>query len=591
MQAVVAASSITIAMKVSPSLTARSAILRRHAFEAMLPCVLAAAPLFWVIEGLRRSTFMPLGRDQGIFQYVGWALRQGEHDYVHIRDVNGPLTHWVHVIFQALGGEDTRVFHVLDVTVSSIVFTSVGILVAGTVNRRRSAELGAQLGWGLAAFVLFSAQYLGYGYWDQAQRESFFDWFMLLSVALQLAALASRARGKYPPWAMVLSGALSLVPWFGKLTYGAFTLVQLVSLLCEDVPRKDKKHAAGHFALGALLVTLLFATAIAATGSLGAYLRITFIDVPVMYRFIWSKTISDMLAVQPHAGFAATAFASSGLVLALVGTRQLARRFVLVGLLPIAGLASALIQRKAFLYHFHPVTAAVAFQWLVLAHWGWNAVRSVPPRFRLLRAVPLGCAALLSVHVAKGLHDSPHVQKTWVDGTSAEYRNSKEYLSAFPESDYFGWDVWRAADFLRRATRTGERVQMYGMDPYVLFLAKRLSATPYIYGYDLNADAALAGGAGAKPSDKDRARIARMIEDHRRDFDTRLRRNPPAAFVFLDKAPLLTGEDALADFEAHATATSAWFRAEYVWAQSFDTAHVWLRRDLVTRAPLERRPL
>jgi hypothetical protein len=269
-----------------------------------------------------------------------------------------------------------------------------------------------------------------------------------------------------------------------------------------------------------------------------------------------------------------------------VGTGHLARRFVLVGLLPIAGLASVIVQRKAFLYHFHPVTAAVAIQWIVLAHWGWNTVRSVPPRWRVLRALPLGVAALVSLHVANTLHESPHVKMTWLDTTNAQYRNGKDYLSAFRESDYFAWDIKRAAAFLAEATQPADRVQVYGMDPHVLFLAKRRSATPYIYGYDLNADAALAGGAGARPTESDRARIVQLVDEHRRDFDARLRDRPPAAFVFLDKAPLLTSEDALADFERHVPATNAWLRTQYVWARSFDTAHVWLRRDVVPRTGL-----
>ena len=531
---------------------------------------------------------MPLGRDQGIFQYVGWALRQGERDYVDVRDVNGPLTHWVHAIFQMLGGEDARIFHVFDAVISSIIFTSVGFVLAGTVSRRRPAELGGQLGWGLAALVLFTAQYLGYGYWDQAQRESFFDWFMLPSVALQLASFASHDRGKRNRTMMVYAGALSMVPWFGKLTYGAFTLLQLLAIAIDDRERPEKKRAIVQFAFGALLATLALLTVIAATGSVSSYLRVTFFEVPAMYRFIWPRTISDMLSVSPYAGFAAVAFATSALVLSLVATRQLARQFVLVGLLPVAALASVLVQRKAFLYHFHPVTAAVTLQWLVLAHWGWNAVRAPPPKLRFLRAIPLGLAALMSARVATALHDSPHVQKVWVDTTNTEYRNSESYLSAFPESDYFAWDLRRAADFLRVVTKEEERVQVYGMDPYVLFWAKRLSATPYIYGYDLNADAALAGGAGAMPTDRDRARISALVDEHRRDFDRRVREKPPSAFVFLDKSPLLTREDALADFEGHVTQTAGWFHAEYVWAKSFDTAHIWLRRDLVTRMPQER---
>ena len=575
-------------MKASPSLTARAAIARRHLFEALLPCVVAVVPVFWVIEGLRRSTFMPLGRDQGIFQYVAWALRKGERDYVDVRDVNGPLTHWVHVIFQSLGGEDPRIFHVLDISVSSIVFTIVGFLLAGCVAAKRPATLGGQVGWGFAAFVLLSAQYLGYGYWDQAQRESFFDWFMLPSVALQLSTLASERRAAHSRTGMVLAGALSIAPWFGKLTFGAFTLLQLLTIAIEDLSVAERRRALGEFLLGALGTTLVGAIVIARTGSLSAYLHITFVDVPTMYRFIWPRTVSDMLAVPRYAGFAGLAFASSALVLGLVAMKQLARRFVLVGLLPLAALLSVLVQRKAFLYHFHPVTASVAFQWLVLLLWSWNAVRSLPQKLHFLRAIPLGVAALVSAHVARGVHESPHVQTAWVETTNAEYRNGESYLSAFRESDYFGWDLRRAANYLGTKTKEGERVQVYGMDPYVLFWSKRLSATPYIYGYDLNCDAALIGGPGARPEERDRMRIVAMVDGHRRDFDRRLREKPPAAFVFLDKSPLLTKEDALADFEAHVPQTATWLHAEYAWSKSFDTAHVWLRRDLVTRATQDR---
>ena len=38
-----------------------------------------------------RASWTPLGRDQGIFQYVAWAVAQGDVDYRDVRDVNGPL--------------------------------------------------------------------------------------------------------------------------------------------------------------------------------------------------------------------------------------------------------------------------------------------------------------------------------------------------------------------------------------------------------------------------------------------------------------------------------------------------------------------
>ena len=103
----------------------------------------------------------------------------------------------------------------------------------------------------------------------------------------------------------------------------------------------------------------------------------------------------------------------------------------------------------------------------------------------------------------------------------------------------------------------------YGMDPYVLFLAQRRSATPYIYAYDLNADAALAGGnlparwastrARARPRRSSRLRAA-----HEADFFARLKAAPPAAFVFHDKAPLITWQEAVHDFQEHCPEPAAW---------------------------------
>ena len=61
-----------------------------------VPLVLALPPLFWIVEATRRASRTTLGRDQGIFQYVAWAIHEGAIDYRDVRDVNGPLVHAVH---------------------------------------------------------------------------------------------------------------------------------------------------------------------------------------------------------------------------------------------------------------------------------------------------------------------------------------------------------------------------------------------------------------------------------------------------------------------------------------------------------------
>src|ERR1700722_9269938 len=159
------------------------------------PLTLALPPLFWVVEATRRASLTPLGRDQGIFQYIAWATSQGDRDYRDVRDVNGPLTHLVHRLFLALGGADEHRFRVLDLVVTGATFAIVGACLPG-LRSRRAPELLERVAWAIAAWVVLSGQYLLYGYWDIAQRESFFDWFLLPSVALQLVAQRALLRGK-----------------------------------------------------------------------------------------------------------------------------------------------------------------------------------------------------------------------------------------------------------------------------------------------------------------------------------------------------------------------------------------------------------
>jgi len=180
--------------------------------------------------------------------------------------------------------------------------------------------------------------------------------------------------------------------------------------------------------------------------------------------------------------------------------------------------------------------------------------------------------------VAAAMEDSPHVRAAWLTwgARTPEQRATREYFARFPEPDFFPFELRQAAGFVRARTAPTERVQTYGMDPYVLFLAARLSATPYIYAYDLNVDAALAGGTGGRPSEAQADRIRAMREEHETDLVERLRAQPPAAFVFVDGAPLVTRADAWDDFEEHCPRAAAWVRPRYREAARFGHVHVWL---------------
>ena len=210
----------------------------------VLPAVLALPGLAWVMEATRRVSLETLGRDQGIFQYIAMAVSRGARDYRDVRDVNGPLTHLVHIVFLALGGADEHRFRVLDLTVTGASFAVVGACLPGLSRGAGdpAPSVLERLAWAFAAWVILSAQYLRYLFWDLAQRESFFDWFMLVSVGLQLAALSPATRPRSRTLLLAVSGAFSFLPWFGKPTYALFTFAQLLTFAVTeaDVPRRDR---------------------------------------------------------------------------------------------------------------------------------------------------------------------------------------------------------------------------------------------------------------------------------------------------------------------------------------------------------------
>jgi hypothetical protein len=111
-------------------------------------------------------------------------------------------------------------------------------------------------------------------------------------------------------------------------------------------------------------------------------------------------------------------------------------------------------------------------------------------------------------------------------------------------------------------------------------MLKVWSATPYIYAYDLNADAALEGGWSNRPTPAEKDEIHGWRWRHEHDMLARLKEAPPEVFVFIDQSPLITFQEAWEDFRYCCMDTATWVAAHYHPARSFDTVHVWFRDDL-----------
>ncbi|MDF2695618.1 MAG: hypothetical protein K0S65_4001 [Labilithrix sp.] len=553
----------------------------------ILPPLLVAIPaLGSVWDATDRASWASLGRDQGIFQYVAWAVGQGDVAYRDVRDVNGPVIAMVHGAFQALGGSDEHRFRVLDLVCTGASFAIAGLLMPSTYGRSRHVPIQVRLGWALAAWVALSAQYVVYGFWDTAQRESFLDWFVLVAISLQATSFASGdPRSRSTMATLVASGFLSFVPWLGKPTFAIFSGAQLLALALEPGTWTMRIRRLGLFLSGGLFGVTIPIAYVAWLGDLGAWARITFVDVPVMYRFIWPRSASAILSLPGYAALARTALATSIGLGVLVAIRWLPRRALPIATMPVLGLVSVIVQAKGFPYHFHPVTLGITFGWLVALGAIWEVSsrrRTVADMVR--RGVVVVLSILVGARSAYLAWSAPDPPPPLVrDPASLE---SASRLAAFDRRDYFPRAMRDAAAYIAARTTPSDRVQTYAMDAYLLFLAGRRSATPYVYAYDLNADAAMHGSfeeGGLRPTTEQVERIRAMRDAHARDLAERLERSPPAAFVFVDHSPLMSWDDAVADFAAHCPEIARWLSAHYHQTADFDGIRVWLREDLAAR--------
>lgn len=566
---------------------------RRTLFSAIgriLPALLVSLPAAsLVVAATASASWTTLGRDQGIFQYIAWAVTQGEVLYRDVRDVNGPVVTMVHSLMLALGGADEHRFRLLDLGVNGLSFAVAGALLP-SITEAAKVNLAERIGWALAAWVALSAQYLVYGWWDTAQRESFLDWFVLVSIALQATRASSGdPRSRTTKTTLLLAGLLSFVPWLGKPTFALFTVIQIGALLLERFALRDRLRRLVLFLAGGAVGVALPLAFVVLRGDLRAWLRISFVDVPAMYRFIWPLPPSAILSFPGYASTAEKAALTTVALVVLVLLRRLPLRLLPLAAMPSLGVVSVIAQAKGFPYHFHPATLGTTFAWLALLAIVWETLPFPTARRGLVyvqRVFVLVAALLLSSrsgYLAWLCPDPPAPPPEARDTAALE---SAARLAAFDRIDFFPRAMRDAAEYVARVTGPDDRVQLYAMDPYLLFLARRRSATPYIYAYDLNVDAALHGSFdpdGPVPSPDERARIAALQTEHASDLQQRVERRPPAAFVFADRSPLMTEEDAIADFTAHCPDTATWMREHYRQAAQFDGFRVWLRADLASR--------
>ncbi len=551
---------------------------RRLPFFAAILVFLPA--LWYIVPATYAASYSPFGRDQGIFQYFAWAVRHGDVLYRDIRDVNGPLTTLVHLVFQFLGGEDEHRFRVLDLFVTGSIFSLVGAHLPGFVRDDAGKPSTVErFGWALAAWTLGSASYLSHLYWDITQRETFACWFLLASVVFQLRGASpgfSGSQRKAIVWT-ALAGVLAVTTWFGKPTFVLFFPGQILALLLDKQAPLPRRPRALAFFSGAFVGSLLHLGIVALVGDLRAFVQIAIFDAPVLYRYIWARTIPELFADPFSRVETAMALVGCAISIVLVLARQMPRRLLTIALLPLGALASLVAQRKGFMYHYQPLELTSRFVALTLLVWLSERFSSAT----WLRAIAVVAPALaMGVGAAWQGRAGPHTatfEAIRQHLQSSPERETEDYFALWPEPHFYPWDMREAAKYVQEHTRPDERIVVYGLDPYFWFLARRLSSTPYVYAYDLNVGAALAGGTGARPDGAAKEKILAMHQAHTLDLAAKIKQRPPAAFVFIEHAPMTSyWDDSPRDFAAWCPEAAEWMNERYRESIRFGVVRVFL---------------
>ena len=170
----------------------------------------------------------------------------------------------------------------------------------------------------------------------------------------------------------------------------------------------------------------------------------------------------------------------------------------------------------------------------------------------------------------------------WDDlGSTRHKRESDAYLAAFRWGDFYARDLRHAGAYIAANTGADERVQLYGMDPYLLYFAQRKSASPFIYGFELNLDAAMIGGNGARPDAEDVAWLRATASAHEDELMRDVESRPPGAFALIDHMPFMYADSSELDLRFHCPRVYDFMTSRYSRAARFGHIVIWLPKDRV----------
>jgi len=400
--------------------------------------------------------FYPPGRDQGIFEYIGWQMSEGKLPYIDLWDFKPPAIYLVYLFSQKIFGHNTWGIRALEIFWQTLAAIAIFIFAFRFYKNSIAAFFAAVL----YALVLFQQSF-----WDLGQPDGLLNLFLALSFVL---ALKKRAL-----WWLAGGLCLGAAFWF-KYPAGIFVLPFAILLL-------DTKKLRPFFfsALGFLSAIAAGLILLSASGMLAPLLD-------VQNRAVTTYSVSSLFSVNfwgllfEHIGnfglpyYWGTILWFFALIAIIAGAKNMGFEVALI----FSGIVCIVIQGKLFYYHALPLIFALSIPAGSGFQIAWNFVKNLKARRIIFYIV-------VSVLIFSAIEYRLFCLSQGI--ASLKYTGSLNdaYASIGTRGDYDFKASLELAQYTKSRSMPSDTVYIWGFEPIVYYLSERRCPSKFIYNVPL----------------------------------------------------------------------------------------------------------
>lgn len=440
----------------------------------------AAFTLLAIAAGMP-SLLYPLGRDQGLFFYIGreW-LQRGRMPYLDTFDIKTPGIYGVHAAAIALFGEELWGARLLELLCAIVLGWLAATLAVPVDTRPRPGARGA------TAFVVMLLHYGFFDFWNSGQCEI---WCVTAVIASAVAGTRLRPR----PWAHVASGALFGVALVFKTPAAAFAPVVLAYLGVQAFSGGGERWrrsvvAGATWTAGVAGVVGAVIAYFAARGALAAMYELLVVNMrSYVLQGRWVHSVGDVVRSYVHAASYPWPYLVAGAWVTATCVAQAAKRRA-----DIEGAWRALAPPAFLLAAVVAVTMQLKFAWY---HWGLVvgagalcagaaidaiARKELRPRAGWWSSAAVAGACAVMLPMSRDAGTTPQL------GYLASVRDAalrasgrlspEEYLKKFDYSTGYAFSApfsYEIGNWLRANTAPEDTVAVRSMEPQIYAVARR----------------------------------------------------------------------------------------------------------------------